>query len=99
MTGSRQRREFADLPASSQSLEAEIRELRQRLEEAEGTLHAIRTGQVDAFIIDRGLGERVYTLEAADRPYRLLVESMREGALVLGTDGQLLFTNASLASM
>ena len=77
----------------------EMRELRQRLEEAEATLEAIRSGQVDAFLIDRGLGERVYTLEAADRPYRLLVESMREGALVLGTEGQLLFANASLAAL
>jgi PAS domain S-box-containing protein len=99
MTGSTNRKQSDDLPATPQALLAEIRELRQRLEEAEGTLHAIRTGQVDAFIIDRGRGERVYTLEAADRPYRLLVESMREGALVLGTEGQLLFTNASLAGM
>ena len=69
------------------------------MEEAECTLEAIRSGQVDALLIDRGIGERVYTLEAADRPYRLLVESMREGALVLGTEGQLLFTNAALAAL
>jgi PAS domain S-box-containing protein len=88
-------------PASSSSApeSRELRELRRRLEEAESTLDAIRSGQVDAFLIDRGSGERVYTLEAADRPYRLLVESMREGALVLGTEGQLLFTNAALATL
>ncbi|MES2524983.1 MAG: ATP-binding protein [Gemmatimonadota bacterium] len=80
-------------------LPTDIADLRQRLEEAESTLYAIRTGQVDAFMIDRGTGERLYTLESADRPYRLLVESMREGALVLGTEGQVLFTNASLATM
>ncbi|HYW33164.1 MAG TPA: ATP-binding protein [Gemmatimonas sp.] len=85
--------------AASLTPPADTAELRRRLEEAESTLHAIRTGQVDAFVIDRGLGDRLYTLESADRPYRLLVESMREGAMVLGTEGQLLFINASLAGM
>ena len=69
-------------PGAPSGAEArEIRELRRRLEEAESTLDAIRSGQVT--VPDRpGSGERVYTLEAADRqtPPRG-VES--EGALVL----------------
>ncbi len=93
----RDTRDTRDAVAAAAS--AEILELRHKLEEAESTLHAIRTGQVDAFIIDRGRGERVYTLEAADRPYRLLVESMQEGALVLGTDGQVLFSNSAMAGL
>ena len=55
---------------------AEIAELRLRLEEAEETLRAIREGAVDAFVVSETSGERVYTLEGADRPYRLLVEVM-----------------------
>jgi PAS domain S-box-containing protein len=71
--------------------------LRQRLEEAEETLAAIRQGAVDAFVIDGPDGERVFTLETADRPYRVLVECMRQGALVLAPDGTVLFANSRFA--
>ena len=73
--------------------------LRQRLEDAEATLQAIRTGAVDAFVIDGPEGERVYTLEGADRPYRVLVECMQEGALVFGVEGTVLFGNRRLAEL
>src|SRR5215212_8986598 len=46
----------------NQSLRAENAELRARLEEAEETLRAIRSGEVDALIV----GEQVYMLESAD---------------------------------
>ena len=57
---------------------AEIAELQLRLEEAEETIRAIRSGTVDAFVVDVPNGARVYTLETADRPYRLLVEKMQQ---------------------
>jgi PAS domain S-box-containing protein len=79
--------------------EARIRTLQQRLDDAEDTIEAIRAGSVDAFVIDRGAGARVYTLEAADRPYRLLVESMQQGAAMLLPDGTVLFANPRLAQM
>lgn len=44
------------------SLEAEVEDLRLRLEESEETLRAIRSGEVDALVI----GDQVYTLESAD---------------------------------
>ena len=57
-------------PASPQEqLEAEIAALRIRLEESEETLHAIRSGAVDAFVVEGPHGEKVYALESADRPY------------------------------
>ena len=74
-------------------------DLRQRLEEAEATLQAISAGAVDAFVIDGPEGERVYTLEGADRPYRVLVECMQEGALVFGAEGTVLFANRRLAEL
>lgn len=43
-------------------LNAEIADLRHRLAEAEETLHAIRSGEVEALVI----GEQIYTLESAD---------------------------------
>src|SRR3954471_17378073 len=47
---------------TEQSLHAENAELRARLEEAEETLRAIRSGEVDALIV----GEQIYMLESAD---------------------------------
>ena len=77
----------------------ELEELRRRLAEAEETLAAIRSGAVDAFVIQRGDEEVIYTLESADRPYRMLVDCMQEGALVLTTDGTILFANGRMAEM
>src|SRR5215213_4723499 len=47
---------------TEQSLRAENAELRARLEEAEETLRAIRSGEVDALVV----GEQIYMLESAD---------------------------------
>jgi len=76
-------------------LAAENAELRARLAEAEETLEAIRTGAVDALV----MGEEIYTLKGAETPYRLLIESMNEGAATLAPDGTILYCNARLADM
>ncbi len=75
----------------------EIAELRLRLEEAEETIRAIRSGAVDAFLVEVPDGARVYTLETADRPYRLLVEEMQQGALTLSDDGTIAYCNRRFA--
>ena len=73
------------LPQESQEDPREhIRELEQRLAEAEETLHALRNGEVDALIATGPEGDRVYTLKGADETYRLLVQEMAEGAIALG---------------
>jgi two-component system CheB/CheR fusion protein len=78
----------------------ENEELRGRLEEAEATIHAIRSGQVDAFVVTRAEGgDEVFTLKTADRPYRLFVQSMREGAVTLDGDGTILFCNEYFAEL
>jgi diacylglycerol kinase family enzyme len=59
-------------------VESEIVELRRRLEEAEDTLHAIRTGEVDALVIGGPDGEVIYTLTTADYPYRLMIDEMNQ---------------------
>ena len=51
----------------------ELEELRARLEEAESTLSAIRNGEVDALVVSGQHGEKVYTLQTAETPYRALV--------------------------
>jgi PAS domain S-box-containing protein len=76
-----------------------IDELRARLAEAEETLDAIRNGEVDAVVVGGPAGQQVYTLENADRPYRVLIEQMQEGALTLSEEGTLLYCNDRLARL
>jgi PAS domain S-box-containing protein len=77
----------------------ELAELRYRLEEAKETLRAIQRGDVDALVVQQPEGPRVYTLEGADRPYRLLVEQMQQGAITLSDDGTILYCNLRFAEM
>jgi PAS domain S-box-containing protein len=77
----------------------DVEDLRRRLEEAEETLRAIRSGEVDALVVAGAEGERVYTLQGADHPYRALIESMQQGALSLGADGTILYCNRRFAEM
>ncbi len=74
-------------------------ELVRRLEEAEETILAIHTGAVDAFVMGAGGRHRVYTLEGADRPYRLFVERMEEGAATMLADGTIAYSNGRLADL
>ena len=77
----------------------ELDDLRQRLQEAEETLDAIRSGEVDALVVSGPSGEKVFTLSGAEHPYRVIVESMNEGALSLSKDGTILYSNSAFARM
>jgi PAS domain S-box-containing protein len=81
------------------SVRLELDELRQRLQEAEETLDAIRSGEVDALVVSGPDGEKVFTLEGAEHPYRVLVESMNEGAVSLSRERTILYCNSSFARM
>ena len=51
-------------------------------------------GDFDAVVVQAPDGGRqVYTLENADRPYRVLIEEIQEGALTLSVDGVVLYCN------
>ena len=77
----------------------ETAKLKNRLEETEETLRAIRQYMVDAFVVTRSNGEQVVTLTEADYPYRMMVESMNEGALTLIPDGTIFYCNPRFAQM
>jgi len=78
----------------------EIEELRQRLQEAEGNLQAIYSGEIDALLLsDENGGRRVFTLRSADAPYRALVERMQEGAATLTTQGDIVYCNQRFADL
>jgi PAS domain S-box-containing protein len=78
---------------SPRQLDTEIEVLRQRLEEAEETLRAIRQGEVDALVIESSEGEMIYTLTTADYPYRLMIDEMNEGAVSVSPDSIILYSN------
>ncbi len=70
-----------------------------RLAEAEETLHAIRTGEVDTMVVAGDHGTHVFTLEGSEHAYRVLIESMNEGALTLTADETILYANQCFARM
>src|ERR1700749_4122163 len=77
----------------------EVRKLTARLEEAEETLRAVRSGEIDAFIAQGPEGEKIYTLRSAEQPYRNLVEDMLEGAAILTIDGDIAYCNKRFAEL
>ncbi len=79
--------------------QAGIAELEERLREAQETLDAIRSGEVDAVVVKGSQGEQVYTLRGAEEPYRVMVEAMTEGAVTFSPDGTILYCNAHFAEM
>ena len=74
-------------------------ELKSRLEETEETLRAIRQYMVDAFVVTRSGGIEVVTLGNAEFPYRMMVESMNEGAVTLIPDGTIFYCNGRFGEM
>jgi two-component system, NarL family, sensor kinase len=75
-----------------------VEQLKARVAELEETLRAIRTGEVDAVLVSSAQGDQVFTLQGAEHPYRLLVESIEEGAATLSDDGTVLYSNRSFAA-
>ncbi len=80
-------------------LKAEINRLRLRLQEAEETLRAIGNGDVDVFVLPGSDGDQIFSLKGAERQYRILVETMSEGAATLTLDSTILYCNQRLADM
>ena len=75
------------------------KELQYQLEEANDTIEAIRSGQVDALIVKGDNGHQLYTLKTADQTYRVFIEKMNEGAVTLNRFGVILYFNSRFAAM
>ncbi len=80
-------------------LKKEIETLKKELNETKETLEAIRTGAVDAIVVEGNQGVQVFTLKGADHSYRILIESMNEGAMTLSEDGIILYSNISFSKL
>ncbi|HET6595311.1 MAG TPA: PAS domain S-box protein [Anaerolineales bacterium] len=84
---------------TQQQVQDEADELKSRLAETEETLRAIQEYMVDAFVVNREHGIQVVTLNESEIPYRMMVESMNEGAVTLIPDGTIFYCNGRLGEM
>ena len=90
---------MSERPRTLEEIIAENEELRLQLDEALETIRAIQSGEVDAVVVSGPQGEQIYTLSGAERTYRILVEAMNEGALVLSPEGLVIYCNRTFAAM
>ncbi|MES2377776.1 MAG: ATP-binding protein [Bacteroidota bacterium] len=77
----------------------EVNELRYQVDEANDAIEAIRTGQVDALVIQGEEGHQLYTLKTSDQTYRMFIEKMSEGAVTINESGLILYCNSRFAGM
>jgi len=87
-----------DQVPKEESLTKAISELQERLEESEAVIDAIRQGGVDAVVVYQP-SEQVFTLKGADYSYRVLIEAISEGALVISASGMIAYCNKRFAEM
>lgn len=80
-------------------LVSEIEELKLQLEEANDTIDAIRSGQVDALVVKRDDVHQLYTLKSTDHTYRVFIEKMAEGAVTLNRKGIIVYSNSQFGKM
>jgi two-component system, NarL family, sensor kinase len=76
-----------------------VRSQRTGNNEAEQIVQAIKSGHIDALVMESARGDRVVTLQGSDLPYRVLVESINEGAATLDSTGTVLYANARFAEI
>lgn len=78
---------------------AENEALRERLTNLEETLRAIQHGEVDALVVSTPEGEQVFALSGAEKFYRVLIEGMKEGAVMLSDNNTILYCNSGFAKI
>lgn len=88
-----------DKSTENSRLEEINRELRIQLEEANDIIHAIRTGEVDALVVNGEDGHQLFTLKSADQSYRIFIEQMIESAITLDARGIISYSNSQFAAL
>lgn len=81
------------------SLLAEIDSLKEKLNESNSIIDAIKNGDVDALVVNNKGVPELYSLETADYTYRLLIEKFRQGALSIAKNGLILYCNDYFAKL
>ena len=78
---------------------AEIAELRARLAEAEETLRAIRTGEVDALMVEGREGPQVYTLQGLDAATNRfrgeMLDQVSDAVISIDSENRIVYLNAA----
>ena len=77
----------------------DITELKRRLLEAEETIRAIRTGEVDALVVSNSGDLDIFDIGGESESYRTFMEVMDIGAAAVDDSGRLLYLNGNLARM
>lgn len=77
----------------------EITDLRRRLAEAEDTLRAIRSGEVDALVLEQSETPQVFDIGGGADAYHAFMEVMNVGAVAIDQSGTVLYANANLTSV
>jgi len=73
--------------------------LRKELDEVSKAYKQIKAWNIDALVKSNEKGLNVYTDKTADKPYRILIEKMHEGAVTLNEDGIILYCNSYFAKL
>jgi PAS domain S-box-containing protein len=68
-------------------------------QESEEIILAIRRGKIDALVMSGTNGDEVLTLQGAEHPYRVLVESINDGVATLDPAGVILYANTRFAAI
>jgi len=91
--------ELGKLRVDQRELELALAMTKDRLEEANDTIEAIRTGEIDALVIKGNDGHQIYTLKSADQTYRIFIEQMTQGAITINQNGKILYSNSQFATL
>jgi PAS domain S-box-containing protein len=79
--------------------DVELADLTSRLQDAQDTIEAIQSGDVDAVVVKGSSGSQVYSLAGAEQRFRVYVEQMQEGAITVSDVGLVLYCNRRFAEM
>src|ERR1700684_2610416 len=84
--------------------ERRMRQVAQRLFEAEATIQALLSGQIDAVVDSRNmtpvlLAKAQEALQASEERYRSIVETANEGVWLIDAENKTTFMNLRMAQM
>lgn len=83
----------------TERLELENRLLQQQLRAARESIEVINSKHIDALVISDEKDLKVYIEKTADKPYRILIEKMHEGAVILNDEKTILYCNPYFANI
>ena len=90
---------MASVPSTKQALLAENAELRERLDDAEETLRAIRAGEVDALVVEGDAGTQLFILQSSDAESNRfrsdILGKVSDAVIAVDSEQRIIFFNAA----